>query len=157
MLNAAQNRRVPLRGERGQSIVEFAFVLPFMLLLLFGIVEFGIAVNNASDLNQVAANTARKLSVNADPSLDPTEYAKSIAEDAIAANPTFVVNVSFPNGTTPGPNAAVCVKITMDKTLEVIPGFSSVGPTLNLSGKAANKLEMPAVFGGGTSGTGACA
>ncbi len=31
-------------GERGQDLVEFALVAPLLFLLLFGIIEFGVAV-----------------------------------------------------------------------------------------------------------------
>ena len=31
------------KGERGQSLVEFAFVLPIFLLVLFAIIDFGMA------------------------------------------------------------------------------------------------------------------
>lgn len=151
MPTPAQNRR---HGERGQSIVEFVFVLPFLLVLLFGIVDFAIALNNASDLNQVAANTARKLSVNGDAGLDPTAYAKGIAENSVANNSTLKVEVSLPNGTTPGPDAAVCVKLSMDRTIHLIPGFPGSGPKLSMSGRAAHKLEMPAVFTGSSAASG---
>lgn len=34
------------RGERGQTMVEFAIVLPIFLVLLLGIAQLGIAFNN---------------------------------------------------------------------------------------------------------------
>lgn len=43
-----------IKDQRGQALVEFAIVLPIMLLVLFGMVEFGrifytqLAVNNAA-------------------------------------------------------------------------------------------------------------
>jgi len=33
-------RRMSIRGEKGQSLVEFALVLPVLVLLLVGIIEF---------------------------------------------------------------------------------------------------------------------
>lgn len=148
MPTPATTRRVPLKGQRGQSIVEFVFVLPFMLVLLFGVVDFGMALNTAGDLNHVAASTARKLAVNSDPSFDPVAYAKSIAEPQVRDNPTLVVEVGLPSGTTPGPDAAVCVKLKLDQTIRVIPGFPGAGPTLSPEGKAAMRLETPASFAG---------
>jgi Flp pilus assembly protein TadG len=44
--------------ERGQDLVEYALVLPILLVLLFGIVEFGLIIfsfNTISDAAEVAA------------------------------------------------------------------------------------------------------
>lgn len=46
-------------GQRGQTIVEFAFVLPLFMLILMGIIEFGMAFSDYSDLQNVARSTAR--------------------------------------------------------------------------------------------------
>jgi Flp pilus assembly protein TadG len=44
------------RGSSGQSLIEFALVLPMLLVLVFGIVEFG----NAWRHYQLITNTARE-------------------------------------------------------------------------------------------------
>lgn len=36
------NRLIPLRERRGQTIVEFALVLPIFFLLLFGLIDLGV-------------------------------------------------------------------------------------------------------------------
>ena len=36
-------------NEKGQAMVEFAIVAPILLVLVFGIIEFGIAFNHSSD------------------------------------------------------------------------------------------------------------
>ena len=52
-------RRGPTTSsERGQALVEFALVLPVLLLLLFGIVEFGLAFNAAVEVNFVSRSAA---------------------------------------------------------------------------------------------------
>jgi hypothetical protein len=50
---------VRLRGhntssESGQALVEFSLVLPVFLLLIFGLVEFGLALNAAVSVNFVS-------------------------------------------------------------------------------------------------------
>lgn len=52
-MNAAVKRR---RLDGGQSMIEFAFVVPILLVLVFGIVEFG----NAWRHYQLVTNTARE-------------------------------------------------------------------------------------------------
>ena len=44
------------RGSSGQSMIEFALVLPMLLVLVFGIIEFG----NAWRHYQLITNTARE-------------------------------------------------------------------------------------------------
>ena len=39
------------RGERGVAAVEFALVVPLLLVVLFGIIDFGFAINRYSIVN----------------------------------------------------------------------------------------------------------
>ncbi|MCH7549035.1 MAG: pilus assembly protein [Candidatus Krumholzibacteriota bacterium] len=48
-----------VRGNRGQAIIEFAFVLPMLLLVLFGITEFGRAWMTANILTAAAREGCR--------------------------------------------------------------------------------------------------
>jgi len=52
-----------LRSARGQSLVEFALVLPIFAILLFGIIDFGRYVFTANALNNGAREAARFASV----------------------------------------------------------------------------------------------
>jgi Flp pilus assembly protein TadG len=45
--------------QRGQSIVEFALVLPLLLLLVFGIIEFGFFLFNKQMITNAAREGAR--------------------------------------------------------------------------------------------------
>ena len=45
-----------LKGQRGASMVEFAFVLPLLIVLIFGIIEFGLYLYN----QQVITNASRE-------------------------------------------------------------------------------------------------
>ena len=48
-----------LKNEKGQSLVEFAILLPLVLLLLMGILEFGIMLNSYLTINNSAREGAR--------------------------------------------------------------------------------------------------
>jgi Flp pilus assembly pilin Flp len=52
------------RDESGQTLVEFAVILPLVLLMLLGIMDFGKAFNYWITENQVAAEGARRAAVN---------------------------------------------------------------------------------------------
>jgi Flp pilus assembly protein TadG len=50
-----------LRGDtRGQALLEFALILPILLLLVLGIVEFGRAWNLAQMMSDVAREGTRR-------------------------------------------------------------------------------------------------
>ena len=51
------------RKQSGQSIVEFALILPFFLLLLAGITAFGMMFADYISLNNAARAIAREVSV----------------------------------------------------------------------------------------------
>lgn len=56
-----RTRRCSGRGERGAAAVEFALLLPLLLLLVFGIVQYGLyfwAVQGGSDIARSAARRA---------------------------------------------------------------------------------------------------
>jgi hypothetical protein len=56
-------QHVRRHGERGQSLVEFAFALVVFLTLLMGIIDLGRAVYNLTGTAQAAAEIARVTSV----------------------------------------------------------------------------------------------
>jgi Flp pilus assembly protein TadG len=126
------------RDQRGQSSVEFALVLPLLLLVLFGIVEFARAFNAYNDLNQMAANGARFASVGRYPG--DASLRTSEADTATARNATLLVQY-FDNGvvTTCAPGRSVRVTasapITPAKILKLTPG------TITLTGKAEMRVE----------------
>jgi hypothetical protein len=53
------------RRSRGQSLVEFALILPIFLLMLFGLVDMGLYVYMNSTLSQATREAARVASVEA--------------------------------------------------------------------------------------------
>jgi Flp pilus assembly protein TadG len=60
------------RSEEGQAMVEFALVAPLLFLILFGIIQFGIAFMHSVALTDAVRAGARKAAVSrsaADPTL----------------------------------------------------------------------------------------
>ena len=73
-------------GERGQAMVEFAVAAPVLVLLLFGIMQFGILFYTYIDLTSATREGARKAAVSRQ---DATPAATTIAA---VRNATSVVN-----------------------------------------------------------------
>ena len=64
------------KNERGQTMTEFAFVVPILLVLLLGIVQFGIAFNNYVTLTDAVRAGARKAAVSRN-NTDPESICKT--------------------------------------------------------------------------------
>lgn len=52
-----------MKFQRAQSMVEFALVLPLFMLVLFGIIYFGMAFSDYIALNSFARSSAREASI----------------------------------------------------------------------------------------------
>lgn len=53
-------------SERGQALVEFALVLPIIVVVFLGVVLFGVALNDWIDETQLTAQAARFAAVNSE-------------------------------------------------------------------------------------------
>lgn len=98
-----------LRNEKGQSLVEFAILLPFLLLLLMGILEFGIMLNSYLTIHNSAREGARlgivagsnieinQLINNISPNLDPKNLIVNItpSEGSRKSGDTLTVEVIY--------------------------------------------------------------
>ena len=77
------------RDDRGAVMVEFAIVLPVLLLLLLGIVEFGRAYNTQVSIQAAAREGARELALRHPDKVDGATRAgaPTVAIDGIAQTP----------------------------------------------------------------------
>ena len=87
---AAEARVRPLgragRGESGQALAEMALVIPALLLLVFGIIEFGSAWRAYQVVTNAAREGARRAVMPNAGLVDPTEPAVlQIVEDVMTS------------------------------------------------------------------------
>ncbi len=142
--------------EAGVALVEFALVLPILLLLLFGIVEFGKAFNYWIDETHLAASGARWAVVNKNPGPGAT-LQESVQQQASTGElQAAAVCISFPNGTT---NVGDPVRVTVAYSYNWIPFIANetgLAP-ITLRGSATMRLEArPTTYAAGSGGTGTC-
>lgn len=52
-----------IKNERGQTFTEFALILPMLVVLMLGIVQFGVAFNSYVTLTDAVRAGARKAAV----------------------------------------------------------------------------------------------
>jgi Flp pilus assembly protein TadG len=102
-------RRRPARRaarDRGAAAVEFALLLPLLALLVFGIVDFGRALNAQITLTQAAREGARMAALGEPNVVSSTQAA------ATGLSPVSVTVTSCPVGAAAGVNATVQVSYT---------------------------------------------
>jgi Flp pilus assembly protein TadG len=139
--------------------VEFALVLPVLLVLLFGMVDFGKAFNYWIDATHLANEGSRWAVVNKNPGGGTLQqYIKNQAntpefrDGGTASVPTPVqVCVSFPSGTT---NVGDPVHVTVTASYNWLPFLGNrIGVfTTSLQGSSTMRLEAkPTVYTAGCS------
>jgi Flp pilus assembly protein TadG len=113
----------------GQSLVEFAIMLPLLTLLLLGIIQFGIIFANYLTLNHAAVVGARTASVApAATANTDAQTAATQAAQAFIKNGTITVNVTDTTvGSGSDTNAAKQVKVSYSLQL-IFPNFFGPNP-----------------------------
>jgi Flp pilus assembly protein TadG len=158
---AALRRRLTRHPrEAGVALVEFALVLPVLLVLLFGMLDFGKAFNYWIDATHLANEGARWAVVNKNPGTGSLQqYIRSQAntpefrDGGSSSVPTAVqVCVSFPNGTQ---NVGDPVHVEVKADYNWLPFLGNqLGPpfTTTLRGSSTMRLEArPTVYSPGCS------
>jgi len=82
------------RKERGQELVEFALILPLLLLLLVGIFEFGYVVFVQNSLSNAVREGARYGAVKPDNQADIVTHAERLTTGLDSDNLTWDVDDS---------------------------------------------------------------
>jgi Flp pilus assembly protein TadG len=132
------------RSQRGAAIVEFAIVLPIMLMLVFGIIDFGVSLHYRGLVGNAARDGARVGAVN--PS---TTAITTAARNAANITPASAVLVT-PECTKPGGTTCnfsnivagdtVVVKVEYTYTL-ITPVATLFSTTLKVQSTARMRFE----------------
>ncbi len=106
--------------ERGAALAEFALVLPLLLILIFGLIEFGIAFNRAQAVEAAAREGGRLASL----STTTAAQISTRVDDAL-------------------------IGIPMDGPVTVSPGISCLGrqgEEVHVTVSAPHDVEIPLLF-----------
>jgi hypothetical protein len=101
-----------LRNHRGASAVEFALVLPLLIVILFGIIEFGLLMYNQAVITNASREGAR-AGIVFSPRPDVPAIEQVVRNYADAHVVSFPKGVTYPNV----PNA--CTTFGEDLTVDV--------------------------------------
>ena len=130
------------KSERGQSLVEFALVLPILLMLVLGVLEFGWMLNAKVTVNSAAREGARTRAALGFSSVYNTAYdtaANNAISDALnTSNITLVVQPAYDiESDTEGGNM---VTVTISTKIDPLIGIFING-TQTVDGYASMRLE----------------
>jgi Flp pilus assembly protein TadG len=138
-------RRMTLQREDGQSVVEFAFMMPFLILLLVAIWQFGLAFRNYLSITDAARVGARKAAVSRTASGGPCQAARDAIQATVSS--TQWSTISSRITCTPGTPGGVGTSFTISINYPVSIGLPQIFglPRINVSGSmtasATERLE----------------
>jgi Flp pilus assembly protein TadG len=149
--------------EDGQALVELAFVLPIVMLILFGIIDFGLALNNYNadtNLANLAARAASVMGTTSTISCSGTtenslkSFVTCEAAATGAPTPTYVCFADTANGLSATLTAGDPLKVEVQSTfgwLKLLTGGNGYvgGIHLNstITASATNRIEAAPASG----------
>lgn len=96
-------------GEEGNTLVEFAIVLPVLMLIISGIFAFGLAISNQLTLTQALGTGAQYLQQIRTSTTDPcSDTFTAIKNAAPYLNSSSIVVTVTMNGVTPTQTGNTC-------------------------------------------------
>ena len=138
-------RHPKLFCEDGQSIVEFAFVMPFLVFLLLAIWQFGVAFHDYLTITDAARVGARMAAVSRTASAGTCQSAMNAIQNTVSSSQWSVISSRITcNPSSPGSvGSSYTISITYPATIGLPSIFGLPGMDLswNLSSSATERLE----------------
>jgi len=149
--SAVRRARCSAGSEEGVALVEFALLLPILVVLLFGMLDFGKGFNYWIDATHLANEGARWAVVNKNPSTSGQTLQQYIRDQATTGElrdggtdsiqDALKVCITFPSGTS---NVGDPVKVTVSTTYRWLSVLTAEVPGLadtEIRGSATMRLE----------------
>ncbi len=147
------SRQTRGRSARGQTIIEFALIAPVFFLLLYGIIDFGMALDRRLTLQHAVREVARYAAVTADcPDIElrATEVVGGIIDVPNELEVSYYRpdDSPVPAGASAFPGDVVQVSVPFEWQFPLVSRFG-VGPIdTDVSGSARLELAVPDASGG---------
>jgi Flp pilus assembly protein TadG len=132
-------------GESGQAMVEFALVLPLLLLLLLGVLDFAKSINYWNDQTHLASEAARFAVVNDNPNTSGSlaSWIKSQADTSELRGGVSVCIAAGAGASSP-PAVGDPITATTTYTYSWLPLIGRVvGATTTINVSSTMRLETP--------------
>ena len=129
------------RGASGATAIEFALILPVLLIMVLGIVDFGMVFYAKTSTQNTARDIVRQIATNRLKVADATTTAKSQVATWLVSYTTVSVTQTAAGDPTKN-EITVDVAIPASKAA-VTSFFSGLFSTVTLHGKATMQQEIP--------------
>lgn len=136
-----------LRSKKGQAIVEFTLIFPLLLILIFGIIEFGILLYNKAVITNASREAARFGIV----SKVPRQSKGSVEKVATDYCANYLITFGAPDGPNPTATAEtndaaafqdeLTVTVEYDYDFLLIPSFTGLDNSVKLSANTVMLYE----------------
>ena len=114
------------RWQRGAALVEFAILMPLLVLLLLGIVEFGWGLAQQIDVRHKAREALRLVIVD---SSEADIVARVCSNDIVSSAEVTVILLD--TGVDPGTAATVTVTANLQQITGLFGPFWGANPTIS--------------------------
>jgi Flp pilus assembly protein TadG len=120
-----------LGGERGASAVEFALIVPLLIALVVGIVEFGHAFQVQGQLSAAAREGVRAMALQNDPAA-----ARAAVRNATSTFDPGVTDaqITITPAACPVVGGSSTVRLTVDYDMPFLTGLFGAGVDLSATG-----------------------
>ena len=137
--------------ESGQAMVEFALILLPLLLLVGGIIQFGIGLNFWLDMNRIANQGARFAAVNCGTQASPPQCTPSLQQWLTnqtlsqGNNPTVTICYENMTGSGTTPTVGDPVTVRLKQPFALVPLINIM---VDLKASTTMRLEQRPTKGG---------
>src|SRR5262245_30316943 len=115
-------RRPDRRSDRGAAAIELALILPILLVMIFGVIDFGRVINTQMTLTEASREAARALAFGQTP--------LTRAQQVTGTTDTQLVSTTAcPASATPGSTATVTLKQTYTYITPIMALLGTAGST----------------------------
>ncbi len=125
-----------IKNHRGQTLVEFALVIPWLILLVVGVMEFGLILNQYMVVAEAAREGARSAALGGDDATVTGVVKGAVPSPGMDSNQIKVTVV--PATRTRGNSVTVTVTYPLKTITKMMSGFFTQG---TVQGSATMRVE----------------
>lgn len=130
------------RKERGAAMVEFALVVPLLVLLVMGVVDFGRAYHVQTSVSNAAREGVRVMALTNDATRARTAAINAASILSPALTPSQIAFSSSAGTSTCGTGLQMTTTVTYSTTyITPLPGMIGAGKTITLTGKGTMRCN----------------